>query len=126
MTHTLIIALGGAIGASLRHLTGLVLLRLIGPGFPFGTLTVNVVGSFAMGLLVATLARMEPVAPEWRLFLGTGLLGGFTTFSAFSLDAALLYERGELGLAGAYVAMSVILSLCGLFLGLWVARSLAG
>ena len=123
MFHTLLIALGGGIGAALRHLTGQAILRLAGPGFPWGTMTVNIGGSFVMGLFVAWLARKSGVAPEWRLFFATGLLGGFTTFSAFSLDVAVLYERGDLAHAAVYAAASVILSIAALFLGLWVARS---
>ena len=116
------VALGGARGASLRYLTGVATLRLMGPGFPWGTLTVNVLGSFAMGVLVVTLAHLG--GNRFAPLLMTGLLGGFTTFSAFSLDAVTLYERGEVALAGGYVAASVVLSLAALFAGLLVARSL--
>jgi CrcB protein len=116
------VALGGALGASLRYLTGVATLRLMGPGFPWGTLTVNVLGSFAMGVLVVTLAHLG--GNRFAPLLMTGLLGGFTTFSAFSLDAVTLYERGEVALAGGYVAASVVLSLAALFAGLLVARSL--
>ncbi len=116
------VALGGALGASLRYLTGVATLRLMGPGFPWGTLTVNVLGSFAMGVLVVTLAHLG--GNRFAPLLMTGLLGGFTTFSAFSLDAVALYERGEVALAGGYVAASVVLSLAALFAGLLVARSL--
>ncbi len=116
------VALGGALGASLRYLTGIATLRLMGPGFPWGTLTVNVLGSFAMGVLVVTLAHLG--GNRFAPLLMTGLLGGFTTFSAFSLDAVTLYERGEVALAGGYVAASVVLSLAALFAGLLVARSL--
>lgn len=116
------VALGGALGASLRYLTGVATLRLMGPGFPWGTLTVNVLGSFAMGVLVVTLAHLG--GNRFAPLLMTGLLGGFTTFSAFSLDAVTLYERGEVAMAGGYVAASVVLSLAALFAGLLVARSL--
>ncbi len=116
------VALGGALGASLRYLTGVATLRLMGSGFPWGTLTVNVLGSFAMGVLVVTLAHLG--GNRFAPLLMTGLLGGFTTFSAFSLDAVTLYERGEVALAGGYVAASVVLSLAALFAGLLVARSL--
>ena len=92
LSHLLQVALGGALGASARYLVGLGTLRLIGPGFPWGTLTVNVVGSFAMGLLVVVLA--EVWGNRFAPLLMTGLLGGFTTFSAFSLDAVALFERG--------------------------------
>jgi len=127
MSHFLLVALGGAIGAMLRHGVGLVTLRFFGPGYPWGTLSVNVVGSFVMGLFIAWLIRHEGAgAQSLRLFVATGLLGGFTTFSAFSLDVALMWERGQLALAGSYVAASVLLSLAGIFAGLFVMRQLAG
>ena len=114
------VALGGAIGASARYLTGVAAIRLIGPGFPWATLIVNVLGSFAMGVLVVVLAhksgtRMAP-------FLMTGLLGGFTTFSAFSLDALTLFERGQVWTAAIYVLCSVLLSLGAIFAAIIIAR----
>jgi len=122
MISTLLqVALGGAIGASGRYLTGVAAIRLMGPGFPWGTLAVNVVGSFLMGALIVVLAHTS--GTRFGPFLMTGVLGGFTTFSAFSLDAVTLYERGQIGLAGAYVAASVILSLAALALGLLAARA---
>ncbi|TCP40465.1 fluoride efflux transporter CrcB [Rhodovulum marinum] len=116
------VALGGAIGAVGRYLTGVATIRLIGPGFPWGTLTVNILGSFLMGVLVVVLAKKggTHLAP----FFMTGLLGGFTTFSAFSLDAMTIYERGQAGLAAGYVAASVILSLAAIAVGLWLARGI--
>ncbi|WP_425052892.1 fluoride efflux transporter CrcB [Psychromarinibacter sp. S121] len=124
MLHTLsMVALGGAVGASGRYLTGLAAIRLIGPGFPWGTLIVNVVGSFLMGVIVVALAEFS--ANRFAPLLMTGLLGGFTTFSAFSLDAVTLYERGALGTAALYVIASVVLSLGALFAGLAVARGVA-
>ncbi len=116
------VALGGAVGASLRYLTNLGAMRLIGPGFPLGTMVVNILGSFLMGVLVVVLARKggNALAP----LLMTGVLGGFTTFSAFSLDALTLWERGQTALAVAYVAGSVILSLAAIGGGLLLARSL--
>lgn len=114
------VALGGAVGASARYLTGMAALRLMGPGFPWGTLVVNVVGSFAMGVLVVVLAHLGGM--RFAPLLMTGLLGGFTTFSAFSLDAVTLYERGQVAMAGGYVAASVIASVLALVLGLWAAR----
>ena len=121
MTFTLVqVALGGALGATSRYLTGLATLRLIGSGFPWGTLAVNVVGSFLMGMIVVVLA--QTIGNRYAPFLVTGFLGGFTTFSAFSLDAVSLYERGAAGLAASYVLSSVILSLAALVAGLWVAR----
>lgn len=114
------VALGGALGASGRYLVGVAVMRLIGPGFPWATLAVNVAGSFLMGALVVVLAHRggQALAP----FLMTGLLGGFTTFSAFSLDAVTLWERGATGLAAGYVLGSVVLSLAALMAGLAVAR----
>ena len=124
MAHLFYVALGGAIGASLRHLSGLAALRLLGAGFPYGTFFVNVVGSFLMGMLIAWLTRKgASVGPEWRLLLATGVLGGFTTFSAFSLDAVLLWERGESGAAIGYVLGSVALSLLALMVGLMLVRA---
>ena len=99
--------------------------RLLGTGFPYGTLTVNVVGSLVMGLMAAWFAFEGSPSQHWRLFLTTGMLGGFTTFSTFSLDTALLYERGELGLAALYVVASVAAGLVGLFGGLALVRSFA-
>lgn len=122
MTWTLAqVALGGALGASGRYLTGVAATRLMGHGFPWGTLTVNIVGSFLMGALVVLLAHVNgmKLAP----FLMTGLLGGFTTFSAFSLDTVTLMERGQTGLALAYVAASVAVSLAALAVGLFVMRA---
>ena len=110
MTLTLFqVALGGALGSVLRYLTNVGALRLIGPGFPYGTLIVNVVGSFVMGFLVVFLAHKD--AARLAPFLLTGVLGGFTTFSAFSLDALMIWERGDQTLALAYVAGTVGLSL---------------
>lgn len=129
MIQTLIyVALGGAIGASARYLTGLAAIRVMGPGFPWGTLAVNVIGSFLMGVLVVTLAQFSAAqfsANRFAPLLMTGLLGGFTTFSAFSLDAVTLWERGETGAAVTYVAVSVALSLAALVAGLFIARGLA-
>jgi len=116
------VALGGALGASGRYLTGVAAMRLMGPGFPWGTLAVNVIGSFVMGVIVVVLGHLS--ANRLAPFLMTGLLGGFTTFSAFSLDALTLWERGQQGLAAAYVAASVLLSLAAIVAGLIFARSL--
>ncbi|CAN0652721.1 Fluoride-specific ion channel FluC [Nitratireductor aquimarinus] len=125
MSHLLIVAIGGAVGASLRHLTGLAAMRLLGLGFPWGTLTVNLVGSFVMGAFIEWLARRTGVSPELRLFMATGLLGGFTTFSAFSLDVAVLWERGEGLVAASYVLVSVCGAIAALFAGLWLVRHFA-
>lgn len=125
MNHLLIVAAGGAIGAGLRHLTGLAAMRLLGIGFPWGTLAVNLVGSFAMGVFIEWLARRVGTPPELRLFIATGLLGGFTTFSAFSLDVAVLWERGAGAMAAAYVLVSVCGAIAALFAGLWLVRHFA-
>ena len=121
-TTLLQVALGGAIGASARYLTSVGTMRLIGPGFPWATLTVNILGSFLMGALVVYLAHKGGMkaAP----FLMTGILGGFTTFSAFSLDAFTFYERGQTSLAVTYVLASVILSLAAIVAGILVTRAL--
>jgi CrcB protein len=126
MNHLLIVAAGGGIGAGLRHLANLAALRLFGPGFPWGTVFVNIAGSLAMGLLVGWLARRSGGSTiEIRLFLATGILGGFTTFSAFSLDFAMLWERGAIASAAGYVMGSVVLSIAGIFAGLWLMRAAA-
>lgn len=115
------VALGGAVGAVLRYLTGVGILRVFGHGaFPLPILTVNVVGSFLMGVFVVVAAHrgLTHLSP----LVMTGLLGGFTTFSAFSLETVTLYERGDIGQAALYVGLSVGLSIGGLMAGLWVAR----
>lgn len=119
----LMVFLGGGVGAALRHAVDVFSARAFGANFPLGTLTINVTGSFAMGLLAGYFAFKGGVSQPWRLFLATGILGGYTTFSAFSLDAAVLYERGELTLALLYIAASVLLSIAGLFAGLALTRS---
>ena len=118
----LIVFLGGGIGAALRHGINILAARTLGTGFPHGTLIINVTGSLIMGLVAAWFAFKGDASQHWRLFLTTGILGGYTTFSAFSLDAALLYERGEIGLAALYVLGSVVLSIAGLFAGLYLVR----
>lgn len=125
MYHLFLVAAGGAVGAGLRHLVNLATLRLFGPAFPWGTLTVNIAGSLAMGLFAAWLMRRTGSSAELRLLVATGLFGGFTTFSAFSLDFAALYERGAIAQAFSYAATSVVLSIGALFVGLWLARNLA-
>jgi len=125
MNAFIIVFLGAGIGGALRHGTNLAALRLFGAGFPYGTLAVNIAGSLVMGLLAGWFAQKADPGQAWRLFLTTGVLGGFTTFSTFSLDTALLYERGELGLAALYVVVSVAAGLVGLFGGLAVVRHFA-
>jgi fluoride exporter len=118
----LIVFLGGGIGAALRHGVNLASARLLGTGFNYATLIENVSGSFVMGLLVAYFAFKGGLSQHWRLFLTTGILGGYTTFSAFSLDTILLYERGEPWLAALYAALSVGLSVGGLVAGMALVR----
>ncbi len=117
-----LVALGGAIGASLRFLWGVGLIRLLGPmEFPLAIMSANVLGSFLMGVFVVTAAQrgLTPMSP----FVMTGLLGGFTTFSAFSLETMTLFERGAVGHAALYVALSVCVSIGALALGVWLARA---
>ena len=125
MFATFLIFLGGGIGAALRHGVNVLSEQWFGATFPWGTLIVNVTGSFLIGVLAAYFAfRGDAVwSQPLRLFLTTGILGGYTTFSAFSLDFALLFERGEIGQGVAYVLASVALSLAAVFLGLFVMRS---
>jgi fluoride exporter len=116
-----LVALGGAIGASLRYLTGIGVVRLFGhQDFPLAILTVNIVGSFLMGVFVV-MAAMRGLTHLSPLVM-TGLLGGFTTFSAFSLETVVLFERGAIGQAAIYVTASVGLSIGALMLGMWLAR----
>jgi CrcB protein len=121
----LLVFVGGGLGATLRHLINLTCARFMGTGFPWGTFIINISGSTVMGLIAGYLAFKGEASQPWRLFLMTGILGGYTTFSAYSLDAALLYERGELTLAAAYVIGSVVLSIAGLFGGLALVRHFA-
>lgn len=121
----LIVFLGGGVGAALRHGINLAVGRMLGTAFPYGTLLINITGSFIMGLVAAYFAFKGDASQHWRLFLTTGILGGYTTFSAFSLDVALLYERGEIGMAALYVSASVGLSIVGLFAGLALVRNFA-
>ncbi len=124
MLQTLVyVALGGAIGASGRYLVSQMAARLLGASFPWGTITVNVVGSLAMGVLAACLMSTKTTSPAVP-FLMTGILGGFTTFSAFSLDALMLVERGQMGSAALYVALSVVLSIGAVALGYGLTRGL--
>lgn len=116
------VALGGAVGASGRHLVSHAMLRLLGSDFPWGTLLVNVAGSFLMGALIEAAALKLNLTLEMRAFLVVGILGGFTTFSAFALDAVILFERGELLTSFLYVMASVTLSISALFVGLSITR----
>jgi fluoride exporter len=121
----LLVFVGGGLGATLRHLINVTCARCLGTGFPWGTFIINLTGSTAMGLIAGYLAFKGEASQPWRLFLMTGILGGYTTFSAYSLDAALLYERGELASAALYVVGSVVLSIAGLFAGLALVRQFA-
>ncbi len=125
MTSVLLVFLGGGLGSALRYGAGLAAVQLFGAAFPWGTLIVNVSGCFIMGLLARSLPLAEAGIADYRLLLMTGLLGGFTTFSAFSLDAAQLWMRHETGAALGYIAASVIASLAGVALGLWLGKAFA-
>lgn len=124
MLDLLLVMAGGAVGAGLRFGVGAWAAAMMGSGFPWGTLIVNLAGGLLLGLLAGAVAREGAGAPV-HLLLGTGLLGGFTTFSAFSVEAAAMIERGEFGLALAYALASVVGSVLLLFAGLWLGRAAA-
>jgi CrcB protein len=125
MLNFLLVGLGGGLGAIARYIVGMQATRTFGIGWPYGTFIANVLGGLCMGLLIATLAHRGGADQEkWRLLLGVGVLGGFTTFSAFSLETALMIERRELLTAALYAAASVGLSILALFAGLLIARRL--
>jgi CrcB protein len=125
MQTLVLIGLGGAFGAICRYLLGIQAFRAFGPGFPYGTFAANVMGGLLMGVLVGVLAlRGGGDQERWRLLLGVGVLGGFTTFSSFSLEVGLMIERRTYGLAAAYSLASVALSIAALFVGLFVMRKL--
>ncbi|MGE5641354.1 MAG: fluoride efflux transporter CrcB [Clostridia bacterium] len=119
----LAIAAGGALGSVARYLVGVGASKAFGLGFPWGTLIINIVGSFLIGAFVELFALKWDLPQEARVFLTVGICGGFTTFSTFSLDAYVLIERGDLGLAGAYIAASVVLSIAALVGALHVVRA---
>ena len=123
MTQALLVAFGGAIGSVLRYYVGQWALRAMGPSFPWGTLTVNVVGCFVIGVFAEMIARRFDASPELRLLLLTGFLGGFTTFSAFSLDAISLFERGAVMAGAIYMIASVGLSMAAVIAGLAMMRA---
>ncbi|HEY4368844.1 MAG TPA: fluoride efflux transporter CrcB [Steroidobacteraceae bacterium] len=118
----LIVFLGGGLGSAGRHGTNLLAARLFGVAYPVGTLCINVLGSFLMGVVVEYFALKSGLSQQLRLFLATGILGGFTTFSTFSLEAALLNSRGEPGAAVLYIAASIVLGVGALYLGLAAVR----
>lgn len=122
-----LVALGGASGAVLRYHAGRLIGVAAGPNalFPWGTFSINFVGSLAMGLMAGWLARQGTAGEVWRLLIGVGVLGGFTTFSAFSLESALLIEKGMFGMAALYAAGSVVAGIAGLFIGLFITRAIA-
>lgn len=124
MIEFLLIFVGGGLGAAGRHGVGLLSLRALGPGFPYGTMIVNVVGSFLMGLFIAWLVRRGG-SEQMRLFFAVGLLGGFTTFSAYSLDIANLWERGMALAAFGYALATVLACVVALFAGLYLGRPAA-
>jgi CrcB protein len=125
MPHLLLVMLGGAIGAGCRYAVGKVAVAQLGTGFPWGTLAVNLAGGFLAGALVGVLLGSAERGEPLRLFLGTGLLGGFTTFSAFSAETGDMLQRGQVELAAGYVLASVIGAVLLLFAGLWVAGAAA-
>lgn len=125
LVSVLLVAIGGALGSVCRYLVGIGAGRLLGPDFPFGTMIVNIVGSFAMGLFIELLALKFNGSEEVRLFVAVGILGGFTTLSSFSLDSIVLFERGAIAAAAIYVGGSIVLSLAALVAGLHFVRALA-
>jgi CrcB protein len=125
MNAFLTVFIGAGIGGALRHGVNIGAAKLFGSGLPYGTLIVNIAGSLAMGLLIEFFALKADPGQHWRLFLTTGMLGGFTTFSTFSLDTILLFQRGQTALAAFYVVVSVAVSLAGLLAGLALVRGLA-
>ncbi len=125
MPNLFLVMLGGAIGAAFRYQVGRVAAERLGHGFPWGTLAVNLVGSLLMGLLASVVAQGVRASEPLLLFMGVGVLGGFTTFSAFSLETARMIERGEFVSAAAYVFSSVVAGVALLFVGLWVGRAAA-
>lgn len=125
MPALLLVMLGGALGAAARHLTGRATLAWFGPNYPWGTLAVNLIGGLLMGALAGTLAARGQGGEPWRLFLGVGVLGGFTTFSAFSLDLMNMLQRGDWGMGITYALASVLGALLALAAGLSIARAIA-
>lgn len=121
----LLVALGGALGSVCRYLVGVGAGRLLGADFPFGTIIVNIVGSFIMGLFIELLALKFDGSESLRLFVAVGILGGFTTLSSFSLDTIVLFERGAVAAAAVYVGASIALSLAALVAGLHLVRAFA-
>lgn len=124
MRLLMLATVGGGIGAGIRYLVQVGMIRALGPAFPWWTFAINITGSFAMGVIATMVALRFDNSPEVRTFLATGILGGFTTFSAFSLDAANLMDRHDYGWASGYVAGSVILSIFALYAGIALAKAI--
>ena len=122
--HYLVVFIGGGIGAALRHGVNRAAMAYLGTGFPYGTFFVNIAGGLLMGVLAETFLVKGGGSQEFRLFLTTGILGGFTTFSAFSLEAALMWQRSDYAALGTYVIGSVLLSIAALFVGMAVVRAI--
>lgn len=122
MKLILLAATGGAIGAASRYIVNVVTLHVFGPGFPWGTITVNVIGSFLMGVFITLGALRLDLSTEIRVLIATGILGGFTTFSSFSLDFVTLFERKDYGVAAIYLAGSMGLSILALIAGFFIVR----
>ena len=125
MPPLLLVMLGGAIGAGARHLVGRATLAALGPNYPWGTLAVNLIGGLLMGLLAGSLSRVGHGSEQLRFLLGVGVLGGFTTFSAFSLDVMNMLQRGDWGMGITYILVSVIGSVLALAAGLALTRAIA-
>lgn len=124
MPALFLVMLGGAFGSAARYLTGKLTLGWFGPDYPWGTLAVNLIGGFLMGLLAGTLAKIGQGGEQWRLLIGVGVLGGYTTFSAFTLDLMNMVERGDWGLGLGYIFASVLGSALALFAGLSILRAI--
>lgn len=123
--HLMLVAIGGGLGTALRYGVGRWAITIMGPGFPFGTFAVNIIGGFLMGLLAGWLAKLGEDGEQLRLLLGVGVLGGFTTFSAFSLEIYNMITRAEIALAAAYAVSSVAGSVLAVLAGVWLMRGLA-
>jgi len=126
VTKLLLIALGGAVGTSLRYGIGVGMTRWLGSSFPFGTLAANIAGSFLLGVVMETVGDRQVVGVPWRLVLGTGVMGGFTTYSSFNLETLRLAEQGAWGRAGLYLGLTVLACLLAGLGGIFLARSIRG
>lgn len=122
LTGFLMVFLGGGVGSAARHGVNVLAARFFGANYPIGTFTINIIGAFTMGAVVEWLAMRASFSPVIRLFLTTGIIGGFTTFSTYALEIAALYERGEFGIAVVYALASIVLGLAALFLGMQAVK----